>query len=406
MKWTGRLLSAYAHPGAANFLAVMLVFGASSGLFMGVLNNYLHEILRIDRAGRGAVEFPRELPGLLLAGMTALMARYCEIRMVRAALVFSIAGFAGIGLLGDMRLPAIAMMVVWSMGEHLMMPLRQSVAVHMAKPGREGHALGSVTSVQNLGQLAGYYLIPLVFALTKAGRGPKPFVDYRIVFFLGAAVLAAGLLLSLKLRVNDRHIAREKPVYVPKFKKYYILEIFFGARKQVFLSFAPYVLILIYGAGAETLAMLYGISATLSIVLSSVTGRLIDRYGTRVVLAADAVLLVLLCFLYGFSHRLFPKPVAFAVVEAMFVLDSVLFVVSIARASYVSSLSASRNEVTSTLSTGISINHMVSILIAVAGGMLWERLGVEVLFTVAGIFGVGSLLFSLTLPKHVDRGSG
>jgi predicted MFS family arabinose efflux permease len=405
MKWTGRLLSAYAHPGAAPFLAVMLVFGASSGLFMGVLNNYLHEILRIDRAGRGAVEFPRELPGLLLVGLTALMARFCEIRMVRAALVLSIAGFAGIGLVGDMRLPAVAMMVVWSTGEHLMMPLRQSVAVHMARHGREGHALGTVTGMQNLGQLAGYYLIPAVFALTAAGRGQKSFADYRMVFFLGAAVLAAGLLLSFRLRVNDRHMAREKLAYAPKFKKYYILEIFFGARKQVFLSFAPYVLILIYGAGAETLAVLYGISATLSILMSSVTGRIIDRFGYRVVLAADALLLVLLCVLYGFSHRMFSKPVAFLVVEAMFILDSVLFVVSIARASYVKSLSGSQNEMTSTLSTGISLNHLVSIVIALTGGLLWERLGVEVLFSLAGIFGIGSFLFSLTLPRHGIRES-
>ena len=406
MKWKNRLLSMYSHPEAALFLAVMLVFGASSGLFMGVLNNYLHEILRIDRAGRGAVEFPRELPGLLLVGLTALMARFCEIRMVRVALMLSIAGFAGIGLTGDIRLSAIAMMVVWSMGEHLMMPLRQSVAVHMARPGREGHALGSVTGVQNLGQLAGYYMIPLVFALTGAGRGPKTFTDYRTVFFLGAAVLAAGLALSLRLRVNDRHVPREKLNFAPKFKKYYILEIFNGARKQVFLSFAPYVLILIYGAGAETLAVLYGISATCGILVSSLVGRVIDRFGYRIVLAAESFLLVFMCVLYGFSHRMFPKPVAASVVQAMFVLDSVLFVVSIARASYVKSLSTSRNEVTSTLSTGISINHLVSIVIALLGGLLWEGLGVEVLFTMAGIFGVGSFFFSLTLPGHGARDSG
>ena len=62
-----------------------------------------------------------------------------------------------------------------------------------------------------------------------------------------------------------------------------------------------------------------------------------------------------------------------------------------------------REEVTSTLSTGISINHLIGIIIAVAGGILRERLGMEVLFTAAWIFGLGAFIFSLSLERPAKR---
>ncbi|MBN1893374.1 MFS transporter [bacterium] len=393
-----RLLSPFVNPQAGLFLAVVSVFGISAGLFAGILNNYLYEILHISKAGRGIVEFPRELPGLLLAGLAALMSRFCEMRMVRAALLISIAGLAGIAVLGQSLIPAIVMMVLWSTGEHLLMPLRQSVAVHMARKGREGGALGLVTMMQNLGQLAGYYMIPMIFLLTAGDAHAGGFPNYRFIFLAGLAVLVAGFILSLRLPADPHHLEREKLVFRKKYNLYYILETFFGARKQVFLTFAPYVLILIFGASAGRLALLYGISATLAVAVSPIAGRIIDRMGFRIMLVADAFIMILLCLIYGFSHSLFPKPAALVLVQSVFVLDSVLFVTSIARASYVKTISASRNEMTAALSTGVSINHLVSIVIAVCGGLLWESLGVEALFSVAAAMSLASFIFCLWLP--------
>jgi predicted MFS family arabinose efflux permease len=91
--------------------------------------------------------------------------------------------------------------------------------------------------------------------------------------------------------------------------------------------------------------------------------------------------------------------VAFVVVCVVFVLDAILFVVGMARAMYARDLSETQEEVTATLSVGISVNHLVSIVIAIAGGVLWERLGMEVLFGIAALFGLGSTIFALTLPR-------
>ncbi len=397
-----RLQALYDDTRATNFLVSMLIFGMVTGLYGAVLNNYLHEILDISRMERGIVELPRELPGLLLLLIVGLLYRYSETRIMLIAMLVSFSGLIGLGFLGAGRPTAILLIVVFSTGEHMMMPIRSSIGIHMARPGREGLALGGVGSFANIGQVVGQYLVPVIFLLFPVTVGdPARFSVYRVAFFTAAAILTVGVAAASTLRDTGRHIKRTRLHFRKKFTKYYILEVFFGARKQVFMTFAPYVLIVNYGAPTELIASLYGIWSLSNIFLSPLIGRLIDRIGYKKILIADTLILLLLCFLYGFAHRIFPRPVAYVIICGVFVIDAILFIAGMARTVYVKSISDNRDEVTATLSTGISINHLISIGIAVAGGLLWERLGMEVLFSTAALFAFGSFLFATTLPKPV-----
>jgi predicted MFS family arabinose efflux permease len=380
-------------------LAIMVIFGVATGLFMGTLNNYLHEVLAIGKAERGWVEFPRELPGLLLIVLLSLFYRLCETTILRIAMLISLAGLAGISFLGESMVPAIIMIVLWSTGEHLFMPVRSSISVHLAREGKEGLALGSVRSVGNLGQVIGYGLVAALFlVLSRLWSDNTPFQNFRIVFLVAALIMLAGLAVSLKLKPAGNKIKRKRMYMDRKYWRYYLLEVFFGARKQVFLTFAPFVLILHYNARTQLLATLY-FSANLAIIfIGPALGKLVDRIGYRTVIIADALILVVLCILYGFTHNVLEPSAAFIVICAVFILDSILFVAGMARTMYVKSISSSREETTATLSTGLSINHLISILIAIGGGVLWERLGIETLFSVAALLGIGSFVFSLTLP--------
>lgn len=391
----------YRDPEAGKFIYSMLIFGIAIGLFNGVFNNFLHDVLSIGRLERGFLELPREVPGLAMMLIIALLHRYSEIRLVSIAIIVSMAGLAGMAFLGSYRSSAVFFLIIWSTGEHMMMPIRHSVALHMAKQGKEGMAMGGVASARNTGQVAGFYLIPLIFLFFRK-LNPEmvrsSFEPYRGVFILGLIILAAGLFVSLRMKKVDTHVQRQRLVFKRKFTKYYILELFYGARKQVFLTFAPYVLIVKYGAKTELIAVLYGIWSVANIFLSPLVGRLMDRIGYKKLLVADAAILVALCFLYGFSHHLFSEGTAFIVVSVVFVIDAMLFVTGMARAMYAKTISDNKAEVTSTLSTGISINHLISILIAIAGGILWQNLGIEVLFLMAAAFGTGLFFFSLSLP--------
>ncbi len=396
-----KIRALYDHDHAVYFLLCMLLFGVASGLYMAVLNNYLHEILSISRMERGIIEFPRELPGLLLIFIIALMARFSELKVMGVALLCAFLGLFGLGMWGNIRFTAIIALIIFSTGEHIIMPIRNSVAMHMARKGSEGLAMGGVNSLRNIGAVVGHYTIPLLFFIL-AVLFPElaPLAKFRIVFISGSAVLLIGLIIASRIHETREHIERKKLVIKKKFTKYYILEMFFGARKQVFFTFAPYVLVLNYGAKTEYVAFLYGVWSFSNIFISPLMGKLLDRLGYKQIIVFDTILLTVLCLLYGFSHRLFSHSTAFIIISIVFVIDAISFIVGMARAMYVKSISVSQEEVTSTLSTGISINHLISIVIAVAGGILWHNLGIEGLFSLAAFFGAGSFVFALTLPSR------
>jgi len=395
-----RVQSLYSDPRAFGFLVSMFIFGIVLGTYGAVLNNYLHEILNITRLERGIVELPRELPGLLLFLIIAALYRFSEMKILYFSMLVSLAGLIGLGLAGATRTPAIIFIVIFSTGEHMIMPIRSSVAIHFAQKGKEGLALGGLGAVSNLGRMAGYYLVPVMFLLYRLLEPDAPrFASFRGAFFLAAGILVIGLLYTRRIRGGVSRIKRSRLYFRKKFFKYYVLEVFYGARKQVFITFAPYVLIVRYGASTELIASLYGIYSLANIFFSPIIGRLVDKLGYKKIIVADTIILLVLCLLYGFSHKVFPETTAFVVVCCVFIVDAILFIAEMARTVYVKSNAENQEEVTSTLSTGISINHLISIAIAVIGGVLWERLGMEALFGMAALFAAGSFIFAMTLPR-------
>ncbi|MDR2259103.1 MAG: MFS transporter, partial [Treponema sp.] len=188
-----------------------------------------------------------------------------------------------------------------------------------------------------------------------------------------------------------------------KFFKYYMLEVFYGARKQIFLTFAPYVLILQYGANTSVISLLLAICAAFGIVFSPLIGKLIDRVGYKFIMVTDTLLLMAVCFFYGFAHRIFSPGVAFMVVCVNYVLDSIISLASMASNMYVQDIAASQEEITATLSTGVSVNHMISILIALLGGWIWKAVGIEVLFSLSAFLGLLNTLYAATIKKPPVR---
>ena len=177
---------------------------------------------------------------------------------------------------------------------------------------------------------------------------------------------------------------------------------FYGARKQVFITFGPYVLIMMYGASTAVISLLFAVSAIACFFASPVVGRIIDRIGYKTVMVADTLILVIVCFCYGFAHHIFPRDVAFVVCCINYLLDAVISLSSMATNVYVRDLAENNpEEVKATISTGVSINHVITIFIALFGGWVWQVLGIELLFIVSAVLGLLNSAYAATIkvPK-------
>ena len=385
------------------FLLTILVIGLAHGLYRGVQDNYLAQIVHIDEFERGLVEFFRELPGLFLILILAAFYRFSETKVFKIGSAITLLGILGLLVSTPSAFAVVSFMVLYSVGEHILMPVQSTLTLHLAKEGQKGRALGIVSMMKHGGNIFGFLAVTVLFFLFPGfGINEDNAVGFKIVFAIAGVLMAGAVFVSLLMKDEGIAVRRHRLYFHRKFNKYYGLQIFYGARKQIFLTFAPYVLILYYGASTSLISLLLGLCAVFGMLFSPLVGRLIDRLGYRTIMIADTLILVIVCLLYGFSHRLFPKEIAFIVVSINFVLDSILTLGSMATNVYVQDIAEDTTEVTSTLSTGISVNHLISIIIALLGGYIWQQTGIEVLFTLAALLGIANSLFaaSIKLPKE------
>ncbi|MDD7311370.1 MAG: hypothetical protein SOZ49_02120 [Clostridiaceae bacterium] len=374
------------------FLLSVLITGLSYGLYKGMLDNFLAEVVGMGEMGRGVTEFFRELPGILLVFLLAAFYMLSAESLYKAGAVIMLAGLAMHAVLPPTKVLATLAICMYSLGEHIQLGMKNTLTLEYARPGRGGTALGLLSSTNQIGTLAGYLVIVLVFARFTEKQ------PYSLFFALSAVLAGVSMVCAMGIRGKSQTDETKRRFYFhKKYTKYYMLEMFYGARKQVFFTFGPYVLILFYGAGAAAVSLLHAVCSVAGFLLSPVVGRIIDKVGYKAVMVADTLILVVVCFFYGFAHHLFPMKTAFLVCCVNYVLDSVISLASMASNVYVQDLADSPDEVKATISTGLSINHVITIFIALFGGWIWHALGIETLFMLSAGLGLCNSAYAATI---------
>ena len=374
------------------FLMSILITGLSYGLYKGMLDNFLAEVVQMGEMDRGITEFFRELPGILLVFILAVFYMMSAETLYKAGAIIMLVGMGMLAILPPAKILVILAICTYSLGEHIQLGMKSTLSLKYAKSGCGGAALGAQSSTSQIGTLIGYLVIVAAFSVWS---GEQP---YTVFFALAAVLAAVSMFCSLRITGKSQTDETKRRFYFhKKYTKYYMLEMFYGARKQVFFTFGPYVLILFYGANAATISLLFAISAIACFLASPVVGSIIDKLGYKVVMVADTLILVIVCFFYGFSHHLFPKDVAFIVCCINYVLDSVISLASMASNVYVQDLADDADEVKATISTGVSINHVITIFIALFGGWIWQTLGIETLFIISAVLGLCNSAYAATI---------
>lgn len=364
-------------------LVVVGALGVTSGIFETTLNNFLSDTYHLTAAQRGRLEFPRELPGFLVAALGGALFFLSELRLGVLAATGIALGLAGLASLGDRSYGTmILFLVIWSAGSHLMIPTVSTITLSLAPRGRRAGRMGQVGSVGMMTTILGSGLVWL--------GGRYAHLSYQTLFLVaGGGALVAAVVLSRMHPLPARSGQRPKLVVKRRYSLYYLLCVFSGARKQVFITFGPWVLIKVFGEPASTIAMLWVIASVIGIFFQPQLGRVIDRLGERTILRADAVVLILICLGYGFASRLplLPEQRVY-VVYACYVIDLTIFACSMARATYLDKIAESEEDVHASLSLGVTIDHAVSMSIPALGGLLWVRAGYPAVFIAAACLAV------------------
>lgn len=385
----------------ALFLSLLLC-AVGSGLHKGILDNYVAEMAQMNELDRGIMEFFREVPGLLLVLILAIFYRSTAERMYKISMMFMAAGLVMQSLIDPVKALIIIAIFIYSTGEHIQIGMRNTLTLEYSHQGHSGVALGWQNSMLQIGNLLGYVAVIGAFAWV-ATTDIVPSSLFQPIFMLAAGIMLIAMVVSFRLHGSSNQRNTNRFYFRKKFTKYYMLEMFYGARKQVFFTFGPYVLIIFYKADAGLISMLFAISAIACFILSPWVGKLIDRIGYKTVMIADTLLLVIVCGLYGFAHHIFSMDVAFIVCCVNYILDSIISLASMASNVYVQDISDNQEEMRATISTGISVNHLITIFIALLGGWVWNVLGIETLFIVSAVLGLCNSAYAATIKVQKNN---
>src|SRR5665647_1211163 len=374
------------------FALSSLMMGMYSGLYDPSFNNYLAQVHHVSEVARGGLEFPRELPGFLVVFVFTALLFLADTRI--AAISALLVGLAlwGQGFLAPNIATVVIWMLIWSTGAHLFMAVSPIIGLRLATDGQEGRRLGQLGSMESLGTLLGIIIV-------YWGASRLHF-SFGVIFGVaGICALLASLGLFLikpqPLTKVSRHL-----VFKKEYRLFYLLNIVFGARKQIFLTFAPWVLIKVFHADIATFAVLGFIGTVLNLFFRPWLGKAIDTWGERTIIMLESCLLIVICLLYGFAGSWFTARVAVIIIMACYICDQLLFSVRIARTTYLNRIVDTPDDLGATLSMGLTMDHGLSMLVPLGGGLLWAYYGYISVFLVAGALAIVNLWLATYIPER------
>ena len=377
------------------FLSGIAMVGFAESTVNSVFNNFLNDTFSLSSLQRTFMEFPRELPGFLIIFVSAAL---YFVRSRRLAVFATLCGAIGLTMMAFFSF-SFHWMFVWlfilSLGQHLFMPLNTSITMDLARQGKTGRRLGQFNAVRNFATVLGSFFVFLGFKFLH--------FNFKTSFVIAALFYLTAALLIFSMHPGKAHPPAMHLRFHREYRLYYWLSILYGTRKQIFLTFAPWVLVTVFHQPTAMLATLLTIAGVAGIAFQPALGKAIDTLGEKTVLILEALLLIVVCTGYALAKSLFSDTIAFVIASSCYVADQLLMSVNMARATYLKKIALHPDHVTPTLTMSVSLDHVFSIGIALIGGLMWAAWGYQTVFFFGGCIACLNLVSALFIRISTSK---
>lgn len=384
------------------FTVAICLIAVSIGLSSANYSNYFKEAYQVTSAQRGFIEIPREIPGVLCAFVISILAGFSDVTISVISQILFVIGLIVMGCFSPGYGVMLAFLFINSLGSHLFMPLNDAIGMSLASEGNVGRTVGNFKSKSNL-----FTMLTACIVFIGFRSGFFSFKTRLIIPFIIAAVfgsIAVIILIYLRKYIpkpepasdkNPRFIVRKQ--YIP----YYLITIAYGCQKRIKLVFGPWLMVELLGMGADTLALLSIIIAFADTFFSRFIGKILDKKGLRFTLFFEgaylaAISLILAFLAFGFENSLFAENrITLFIACIFYIIAMMMDQVNMIHAYLVRSLAVDSSEITKTLSVGLSVDHVMAVVISSVMGVVWSVFGAEYVFIMAAAasvvqFGVGA----------------
>jgi MFS family permease len=373
--------------------AMSLAFGLAMNTSNAVTTNYFADVLHFTGPQFGYITAIREVPGLLLIFITALLYRMSQQRLTALALVVLGVGVAGYAVATSFW-TVLPWVVLGSLGFHTVLQTQYSLGMSLSEERHSGRVLGTMAGVGQGGALVGMAVV-LVLFLEWPDLYHEVYVVCGVIALLGAAAIV-GFPHLHEGRPIEVQLPRQRFVMRRDYRYYYALNVLDGARQQLFFSFGLWVLVSRFGMGVSAVSLVVIVSTVVAMVFSPWAGRMIDRHGERRTLSAINVAYIFALAGYALMGNVW-LACAFYVVYSFIAPFS-----AIGAATYLRKIAVPR-DIAPSLAMGVTLLHATAIVVPVAAGMILNYVGYQVPFFIGCGFALIAALVTLRLDPARQR---
>lgn len=373
----------------ALLLWMTFVMSLVFAVWQALLNNFVIEKAQFTGAEIGMLQSLREIPGFLAftAIFVLLLVREQAFALISLALLC-----IGVAITGffPQVLGLYLTTILMSVGFHYFETINQSLTLQWVDKQDTAAFMGKALAWRSAAALVGYGSIWLVMTWLK--------LDYwHMYLIIGVLGLLMVISMSLYYPQFDTHEVQHKKVILRKrYWLYYLLTFFSGARRQIFMVFAGFMMVEKFGYSVSEITALFLINYVVNLLFAPAIGRFIGRIGERNALTVEYIGL----FFVFVSYALVEQP---HMAAALYVIDHLLFAMAIAMKTYFQKIADSK-DIAATMSVSFTINHIAAVVIPVLLGLLWLSDPALVFYIGAG-FAVCSLVLALNVPRHPSPGN-
>ena len=335
---------------------LVLTISSTVGLqaWMILFNNFAVENVGLSGESIGIIQSVREIPGFLTFLAIFVMMVIKEHRLSAISIVTLGIGLGVTGLFPSFSGLMLTTMI-FSLGFHYYETTNQSLTLQYFDKTRSPWVFGKLRSIAAASNIAIGIAIYLLSTILNFAQ------TYLCV---GVFILAAGLWGLLQNPLDKNIIPqRKRLIFKKKYWLFYFLSFMAGARRQIFIAFAVFLMVKKFHFTVHEVTILFVTNNIINYFLSPIIGKSIIRFGERKVLSLEYFSLIFIFLAYAMVESKI-------LLGVLYILDHIFFNFAIAIRTYFQKVGDPK-DIAPSMAVGFTINHIAAVFLPALGGLLW-----------------------------------
>ncbi|MDD9156370.1 MFS transporter [Aliivibrio sp. S4TY2] len=370
-------------------ILISIVVPIAFSTWNALLNNFVIEKAAFTGADIGLLQSVREIPGFLAFTAVFVLLFIREQKFMILSLVMLAVGVAITGFFPSVY-GLLCTTLLMSVGFHYFETLKQSLSLQWLTKEEAPEMLGKLISIGALASLCTYGVLWVLLELVQ--------LEFKWIYFIaGSIALIVTIFMWLSFPNFETETQQTKKLVLRKrYWLYYALTFMSGARRQIFMVFAGFLMVEKFGYSAADITLLFLANYAFNWLFAKKIGRWIGVVGERKALMFEYIGLIFVFVGYALVQTS-------EMAAALYIIDHLFFALALAIKTYFQKI-ADPADMASTAGVAFTINHIAAVVIPVSFGVIWLVSPAAVFYVGAGMAFI-SFLLSLNIPEAPQEGN-